>query len=138
VDTNDGTLLLNAALGLTEEMFKKYKEETSDNTKLWLRTRPGLHLVKMEIELSWFQVVASAVELWGLKRILGHESHNPKYAPNTLTNFPPDVATLGMSFDEDTVMGVETSSVELVGNWASALDSIEIVTNLCCKTTLTE
>jgi hypothetical protein len=63
VDTYDGTLLLKAALGLPEEMFKKYKEETSDNTKLWLRTRPGLHLVKMEIELSWFQVVASAAEL---------------------------------------------------------------------------
>jgi hypothetical protein len=55
--------LLKAALGLPEEMFKTKIAETCDNTTLWSRTWPGLHFVMMEIELSWFHVVASAAEL---------------------------------------------------------------------------
>ena len=53
---------MKLALAFTEEMLKPYTEETHVRETLWLRKRPGLHFVKMEMALSWSQVVAPAAE----------------------------------------------------------------------------
>ncbi len=90
-----------------------------------------MHFVKMEIALSWSQVVAPAAELCGLKRSLTHESHIPKDAPSTRMNKPPDVAMLGKSVDDGVKTGAAIIRVMLSENCARALNSIDTATYFC-------
>ena len=122
---------MKLALVFTKEMLKPYTEETHVRETLWLRKRPGLHFVKMEIALSWSQVVAPAAEPCGLKRSLKHVSHIPNDAPRTRMNKPPDVAMLGKSVDNGMKTGAAIIRMILGANCARALDSIDVAKYFC-------
>ena len=122
---------MKLALAFTKEMLKPFTEETHVRETLWLRKRPGLHFVKMEMALSWSQVVAPAAEPCGLKRSLTHVSHIPKDAPSTRMNIPPDVATLGKSVNNGVKTGAAINRVILSENCARELDSTDTARDLC-------